>query len=366
MRERTRVLLAVILVLRLVLFTQPIDAKSKPKGKGHPKASTGGAPGPRLNTRLDNDYTLDGQSVTIFDHNATLRVEHGQVLYFVLNNGGAIDSVLNGQVPCPNNTARKFFVKGDVKGTRIVGTMQRCTTQELVDKCSLDPVWEPNMVIDSVSDEQLSGTYHTEWWKGNGNRTGCPYTRDPGGDHDVAFTMTRTTPPTTTLPGGSSPCPDTGKVGAVKGAVDNFATVNNFLANAANATGKPNPELAQAFKSLGDGMGGASKVLGDISNFGQECAKFKALLDTVLSAINEVNSAGCHSDALAKGFDHLFKATGDMGLYVSDYVPQFRPLFTILSTDQNFFQTVGGQLGTTVGADQFAFVDGYTTDSCGR
>jgi hypothetical protein len=102
---------------------------------------------------------------------------------------------------CPNpekdgqQPKRDFFIKGQLQGEKMTGTMWRCTRDpDLINKCDLDSMYSTNFTITEIKEDEISGTYRTEWYDpAPPDPKDCRYKRNAAGDHDEPFTLTRTT-----------------------------------------------------------------------------------------------------------------------------------------------------------------------------
>jgi hypothetical protein len=73
------------------------------------------------------------------------------------------------------------------------GTIWLCTTfTELITECGLSEVFERPFTA-TFDGDTISGTYLSEWYSyaENPNPDGCEWVRDPSGDEDVPFSLTR-------------------------------------------------------------------------------------------------------------------------------------------------------------------------------
>ena len=382
MSSKRLVAAAAILAL---MCAGPFVAAAKTSSKsGKPPAKKGPntTVDPRL-TSVEGLYRADtGEAVGVFG-------------YGLDKAGASLDTSLNDD--CPQGGARSYFIKGTVVGGAIVGTMQLCTRgREFVEDCGLSSVWETPMRA-HVTDQgnTIAGTSRTEWYvpkdesKGpDVNAPHCHWTRDPSGDSDKPFTLIRcgdlaqidATGAVVSNDAGckdkspaTSPfhCPDTSAAGDLKKATDKFVTVNNKLAalSKKDPTLAANTNLQKAFTKLSDDVSAVSSGLNALATVQAKCEQARKVLAQIgdfLAAINEVDSAGCHSQALAAGFDHLARSAGTLGTYVAQAAPGtgLGPVFTLLQNDQGFFQTVGGALSQPSGANQLPYIDGYQPSDC--
>jgi len=161
--------------------------------------------------------------------------------------------------------------------------------------------------------------------------------------------------------GESGGCPSTKSLEEANKQVEKAAKLTGWLQQRANSS---NPELNKGFEQTKEHFEKISSLLNPIIKAGTACEKAEKLLKEMrdfLNAISEINSAGCHSQQLAHGFDDLFHSAGVLGQSTLPY-PVFTPIFQILAQDEDFFTKVGGAAGRPSGSDQFAFADGYIPD----
>ena len=171
--------------------------------------------------------------------------------------------------------------------------------------------------------------------------------RDPSGDSDPEFTLTRK----------RLDCPDIDKIEQYGQVTDRAATLTGLAAKYVK-----DGQIGQALDRSQNALRGISNKLSVLVKTGQKCQEIHDSLSDIEqfeAAIDQINNAGCDSQALAGGFDNLFQAAGKIGKrFVA--IPELQPLFDILSQNTDFFQKVSGALDPEHRwADQFAGIDGY-------
>jgi len=91
---------------------------------------------------------------------------------------------------CPYGDKRTYFIKAPLQGATLQGTMMTCTKiQNMVEKCGLTSVFTTTFKA-TVTQDKITGTYHIEWYRGV-DMGDCKWSRDPSGDSDVEFSLTR-------------------------------------------------------------------------------------------------------------------------------------------------------------------------------
>jgi hypothetical protein len=285
--------------------------------------------------------TEDGEEVKI-DHNP----QSGFVLTI-------FDSTPGQKIAgdCPNAGHRGKYIDGKMAGRSLSGTMWLCTTvKELIEGCHLDPVFTVTFKTTLVSSDLITGTRRSEWYgpKQNPAKSDtCKYVRDPSGDRDVPFTLTRK----------GVDCPDTS-------AIDTFNQITDRAAKFTDAAAKyvKDGEIGSALNKSQKALRDISNTISRLEKAGKKCKEIHETLSEIeqfQAAIDQINNAGCDSQALAGGFDNLFQAAGKIGKRFVK-IPELQPLFEILSQNSNFFQKVSGALDPEHRwADQFAGIDGY-------
>jgi hypothetical protein len=230
------------------------------------------------------------------------------------------------------------------------GDMEVCTgSQTLVEKCHIESKFTVHYKTTSISKMAIVGTLTSEWFdpqKGDD----CKFTRNSAKDTQEPFTLTRE---------GTNPCPDTD---AIKAYSKDSNLAVGVIQKAIGSGRIQNQQMVQGLSSTQSALNKISNVLGTLSAAGDDCDKIHNVigqLEQFQSAIDQINDAGCDSMAEAGGFDNLFRTAGQLGNTFSQ-VPGLGPVFTLLSNDQNFFQSVEGNLNPEQRwADQFQYVDGY-------
>ncbi|HZS95075.1 MAG TPA: hypothetical protein VFA78_09775 [Chloroflexota bacterium] len=106
--------------------------------------------------------------------------------------GDTVNSTFLSDPSCPWGDARSYYIQGTLQGLTLSGTMDRCTNlQYFVTECGLSSVFETPFTA-TVTDGEISGTRRSEYYDVSTDDSGkhtC--TRDPSGDEDVPFLMTR-------------------------------------------------------------------------------------------------------------------------------------------------------------------------------
>jgi hypothetical protein len=109
----------------------------------------------------------------------------------LVQSGSSITTTFIGPGSCPNGSARSYYLQGQLSGTSISGNLQRCTSLGLLKTCSLTDPWTADIATATASNNQISGTYHGQYWKYNydakGNFIGC--TEDPSQEHETSFSL---------------------------------------------------------------------------------------------------------------------------------------------------------------------------------
>jgi hypothetical protein len=265
-----------------------------------------------------------------------------------------------GDCPDKSHSHRPKYIEGHLAGYSLSGTMWRCTgSKPLIEDCGLDPVFTTTFKTTLVSDNLIKGTRRSEWYgpkkedgqkKDDGQKKSddrCKFARDSSGDKDIDFTLTRK----------GLECPDTAKV-------QHFYDVSDRAARftAAAASYVKDGQLHTALDKSQSTLREFSNALSRLVKLGKKCEEIHDALDEIYqfeAAIDQINNAGCDSQALAGGFDNLFQAFGKIGKRFVK-IPELQPLFEILSENSNFFQKVSGALDPEHRwADQFAGIDGY-------
>lgn len=123
--------------------------------------------------------------------------EDGHTVEIVVEEGSNVVSAVylsNEDAACPHGDRRPQYLQGTLDGETWNGTMWRCTRDvELVETCGLSSVYETSFIA-TISGSTISGTYRSEWYAyeyDENNPDGCHWVRDPSGDEDLPFTLTR-------------------------------------------------------------------------------------------------------------------------------------------------------------------------------
>lgn len=284
--------------------------------------------------------------------------------------GAALVAVFDGGGDCKTGGHRPSFVDGKVTAVgHIEGIMHLCTNDPvLFGKCHLSSVWESAFTANVLDKDHIAGYVKTEYYGSNPpDANGCPYHRDASRDDKQAFTMDRCAPAGCEAASGSGggsdgPCPNVDLVKKAETHVGRAAMVTQKLSQWTAKAQKKDPALATAFERVGGALGSMSRTLGAVTAAKEDCDKaveFIGKIQALLAAIDEINGAGCNTKALAAGFDHLFQEVGNDGEYVTSYVPELGPVFTILSQNASFFQNMEGKLDPyTAHNGQLGRIDG--------
>jgi len=244
---------------------------------------------------------------------------------------------------------RKFFDSAAFQDANtLTGRIWVCTgAKVLVEQCHLDSVFTVDYKTTSISKNAIIGTFTSEWYDPVEGDS-CKFTRNASKDKQKPFTLTRT---------GTNPCPDTAAIKQY--GKDSNRAVGVIAFAAKHVT---DPQVKTGLSSAQSALNTIAQVLGNYVAAGEKCDQIHSVIDQIeafQSAIDQINNAGCNTNAEAGGFDNLFRTAGQLGSAFSP-LPALGPAFTILAQDQNFFTTVSGQLNPEQRwADQFQNVDGY-------
>lgn len=152
-------------------------------------------------------------------------------------------------------------------------------------------------------------------------------------------------------------CPDTAAIEAFNKVADHAADLSGIAANHVSDS-----DLQRAFSDSQKSLGGISNALSRYVKLGQKCSEIHDAINEIekfKSAIDAINSAGCDSRQLARGFDDLFKSAGQIGKRFVK-LPELQSWFDLLAEDKNFFSVVSGDLNPEQRwASQFSQVEGY-------
>jgi hypothetical protein len=230
----------------------------------------------------------------------------------------------------------------------MTGLMEACTgAQVLVEKCGLASVFTVDYKTTSISKNSIIGTYTSEWYDPSKGDE-CKFTRNASKDTQTTFVLTRTS---------TNPCPDTAAVKAFNKDANRAVTIMSAISRHVTDS-----QVQRGLSSTQGALNTISGTLGRYVAAGEKCDQIHSVIDDILAfqqAIDQINNAGCDSNALAGGFDNLFRTAGQLGNTFNP-LPALGPAFTILSQDQNFFTTVSGNLNPEQRwADQFQNVEGY-------
>lgn len=187
----------------IIAFNVPsnvIDVIPSPSPSPRPSPSPSPSPGSTQGAQdanpandVNTDLDLSGLWVTS---------EGEEVQLTQLKNGSGAATVFaiftkNNKLPngaCQFGDRREKFIDGSLEGKKLTGTMWRCTDSEALFKdCHVAPVFKTTFQAEVISKDQISGKRRTEYW-GPADNGQCKFTRDPSGDRDVAFRITRKPP----------------------------------------------------------------------------------------------------------------------------------------------------------------------------
>jgi len=282
------------------------------------------------------------------------KLDSGGVIHITFSNALGrpvlLDSFTSGG-DCPYGGTRPslFDTVSFKDANTMTGLMNVCTgTKVLIDKCGLSSLFTVTYKTTSISKTTIMGTRTSEWYDAvDGSE--CKFTRNASKDTQKPFVLTRTS---------GNPCPDTATIKAFNKDASRAVTVISVVLRHVQS----GSSVAQGLSSTQSALNTISSLLGQYVAAGQKCDQIHSVIDditTFQSAIDQINNAGCDSNALAGGFDNLFRTAGEIGNQFSP-LPALSPAFTILSQDQNFFTTVSGNLNPEQRwADQFQSVEGY-------
>ena len=268
----------------------------------------------------------------------------------------SITAKFTGGGACKFGGQRKTFIDGKLAGKKLTGTMWRCTESESLFKdCHVASVYTTTFKANVISKDEIYGYRRSEWY-GPANLGACKFQRDPSGDKDVAFGLTRKQP-TAGNSKHNPHCPETNDLRLYKNVSTRATKMINFVAHFARDE-KIQGVLEQSSDTLEKISGGLEKII----DAEEKCEKIAQLVEDLKEfqeALDQINNAGCNTQKLAAGFDQLFRSAGKLGSRIS-YFPALNPLFQILAQNQNFFAKVSGAMDPEQRwASQFQNVDGY-------
>lgn len=123
-----------------------------------------------------------------------------EVLVNIIQSGSSIIVKYINPGDCPTGHAcvlgggAEYYLKGTVSATNKLDlTMMRCTHRKDMRDEGIADHWTTKCKMTSVTDNSISGTYRTEWYKfdvKDGKEVN--FTREPSGDSDDQFSLTRT------------------------------------------------------------------------------------------------------------------------------------------------------------------------------
>lgn len=127
----------------------------------------------------------------------------------------SIDNIQFTATPTQDDCGRKFYLRGSIKhGTTgadrgsIVGTMLRCTTKELKQKCGLEDFYpipfDATYVLNATGTLQITTRYSMQWW----NLTDCKLSKPKNGS--ALLTLKKVVPPSPNASPNPIPTPNIG------------------------------------------------------------------------------------------------------------------------------------------------------------
>lgn len=170
-----------------------------PSPRPSPSPATSPTPGSTQNSQDANSGKGDDQGIDL--NGLWVTNDREEVQLTQTKNGsesGAVVAVFtaNNKLPnggCKFGDRREKFIDGTLAAKKLTGTMWRCTDSEALFKgCHVASVYKTTFKVDMISKDHISGTRRSEYW-GPGGSGECDFTRDPSGDKDVPFRLTRKT-----------------------------------------------------------------------------------------------------------------------------------------------------------------------------
>lgn len=137
--------------------------------------------------------------------------DEGHDVLLLYENGSATATYIDpedGRCPGPEASSageeRAFFIKGQLDGEELRGTMVRCTRDpHLMSACGLAPAYTTQFTARLATAGLIEGTRRTEWYDETGSGSAppdgdteddpaeehCRYKRNPSGDTDASFSL---------------------------------------------------------------------------------------------------------------------------------------------------------------------------------
>jgi hypothetical protein len=146
---------------------------------------------------LDRCVQEDISPVGLWLVNADRVPEGGKTVQIVIEEGSGVVSALfltvNDEI-CPlYGNRRTQYMQGPYAEGEWSGTMWLCSqpgSEELIEECGVSEVFERPFTA-TFTGETISGTYRSEWFSYVDTPGTCDWVRDPSGDEDVPFSLTR-------------------------------------------------------------------------------------------------------------------------------------------------------------------------------
>jgi hypothetical protein len=287
---------------------------------------------------------LSGKWKTDTDEEVTITQTHDGRVTAIFENGN-----------CNGGGHRLKYIDGQLSGYTLKGEMTRCTlSKALSEDCPYGETFTVPFYSTLVSHDQINGMRRKEKFRDrvstdppDDKNPKCQYIRDEAKDEDIKFSMSRL----------STECPDVEAIKKYEGITNRSAT---FIKAAAHFV--TNQTITDKLEASQSALRETGNHLSRLAKQGQKCQEIHDALDEIYkfqAAIEQINHAGCDSEALAGGFDNLFQAAGSIGQRFIK-IPELQSLFELLASDPNFFQKVTGALNPEHRwANQFGTIEGY-------
>jgi hypothetical protein len=301
-----------------------------------------------------NGSTSKGNIDPAVDLSGKWKSDKGEVVTIMQYHDGRITATFeNGD--CKGGGHRLNYIDGELSGYTLKGEMTRCTlSKALSEDCPYGETFTTPFYTSLVSHDLINGMYRRQHFKNREStdpkdekNPKCLYIRDESEDKDIPFTMSRM----------SAECPDVEAIKKYEGITNRSAT---FIKTAAHFV--TNQAITDKLEASQSALRETGNQLSRLAKQGQKCQEIHDALDEIYkfqAAIDQINHAGCDSQALAGGFDNLFQAAGSIGQRFIK-IPELQSLFELLASDPNFFQKVTGALNPEHRwANQFGSIDGY-------